>query len=357
MESFREPEAVDESYDRSLAWRIEMNRRKKEGKVLFRGQELPWRLTRLGYGKTYCSHLNWPEMGAPGWGIHCQSMQHYRRGKHTHQGGGIVIYCLEGRGRTVNNDIAMDWVKGDVEILPVTRTENSHEHFNLDEGKNCRYMAFSFWPFAEAVAKETRQVTDAPDWKGPKREDLYRPKDFVPQQAYLEGYPIKFDGTPTNLLDDLFLRRNKWRDYMSKARWLVKEKDQPLETNRMGIYRWFLHPSFDDVVFKALVVWIQEIPPGSRSGKQKFQGGRAHFVTEGHGYSMVNGIRYDWGPEDLLIPPIISGGVAVQHFNTDSAQPVKMVCAEPNWYETLGIDMACGFEQLEDCPEWQAMQK
>lgn len=357
MERMKEREPEENSYDRDLSWWIEMTRRRKEGKVLIRAQDLPWHLNRQGYGKSYSTPATWPEMGAPGWFISRTNQQHYKRGKHTHRGGGRLLFCLEGRGRTINNDISLDWEKGDLETLPVTRTENVHEHFNLDEGKPCGLLVMMFWPFMEATANETRQISDAPDWKGSKKAELYRPDDFVPDQAYLEGYSIKTDNNPPTLLHDLFLRRNRWREYMSKARWIIKQKDQPLEVNPMGVYRWYIHPSFDDVAMKQSLIWTHEIPPGSRSGKQKFQGGRIHFVLEGHGYSMVNGVRYDWGPEDLLLPPIISGGVVVQHFNTDSSQPAKFVCAEPNWYDILGFDMACGFEQIEDCPEWKAAIK
>lgn len=357
MERTREAVPVDDSYDRGLTWTIEQARRRREGRVLIRAQDVPWRLTRQGYGKHYCNSSDWPTMGAPGWTITHPNMTNYARGKHTHRGGGRVIYCLEGKGRTINNGVDLDWKKDDLELLPVTRTENEHEHFNLEPGKPVSLLVFMFWPFMEATANETRQITDAPDWKGAKKAELYRPADFVPDMAYLEGYPIKIDGHPATLLDDIFLRRNKWRQRMSKARWIIKWKEQPLETNRMGIYRWYIHPSFDDVAMKSIIFWTQEIPLGSRSGKQKIQGGRAHFILEGHGYTLVSGIRYDWGPEDLLIPPIIAGGVTVQHFNSDSANPARMACAEPNWYDILGPDMACGFEQIEDCPEYLAATK
>lgn len=355
MERKREPEPGVDSYDANLAFRIEMTRRRKEGKVLLKAQDIPWQLTRQGHSKIYCNFANWNELAAPGWTI-ATTNDKVRRGKHTHRGGGRLLFCLEGRGRTINNDVNLDWEKGDVELLPVTRTENSHEHFNLDVGKPCRLLGIMFWPFMEATANETRQVADAPEFKGERKEELYRPKDFVSEQALLEGYPIQFEGPPPTLLHDLFLRRNQWRERMGKARWIIKEKDQPLETNPMGIYRWYIHPSFDDVAMKAILYWVHEIPPGSCSGKQKFQGGRIHFVLEGRGYSLINGIKYEWGPEDLIISPIISGGVVVQHFNSNANNPVRLACAEPNWYDILGVDMASGFEQLEDCPEWKASQ-
>ncbi|MBI4329910.1 MAG: hypothetical protein HY673_01355 [Chloroflexi bacterium] len=358
-ERAREAEPTLDPYDASLRFKIEMSRRRKEGKVLLKAQDTPWRQNRHGFGKTYSNSTNWPELAVPGWSISRPNYQHeqYKRGKHTHRGGGRLLFCLEGKGRTINNGINLDWEAGDLELLPVTRTENSHQHFNMEMGKPCGQLVLMFWPFMEATANETRQVTDAPAWKGEKKEELYRPDDFVPDQALLEGYPIQFSGPPTNLLDDILLRRNKWREYMSKARWIIKEKDQPLETNRNGIYRWYIHPSFQDVAMKQILFWTHEIPPASRSGKQKLQGGRVHFVLSGRGYTVINGKRYDWGPEDVILSPIIAGGVVMQHFNADPLKPAKLACAEPNWFDIIGVDMACGFEILEDCPEWKALQK
>lgn len=359
LERQKEPEPEMDTYDRGLLLGIEMTRRRQEGKVLLKGEEIPIRQERNGIARRYISHSNAHEIGAPGWDhLSCLHMQTGRRGKHTHRGGGRLLFCLEGRGVTINNDVELHWERGDLELLPVTRTENSHEHFNLDMGKPCRLLVMSFNPFKEAVANETRQVKDAAEFQGPERPEIYRPDNFVPQLAYIEGYKIEFDHQkPANLLDDLFLRRNMWREYMSKARWLVKQKDQPLETNRNGIYRWYIHPSFNDVAMKQILFWVHEIPAGSRSGKQKFQGGRIHFVIEGNGYSIVNDRKYNWGPEDVLLPPVISGGVVVQHFNTDPAHPARLACAEPNWYDIMGLDMACGFEQIEDCPEWESLHR
>jgi hypothetical protein len=29
-----------------------------------------------------------------------------------------------------------------------------------------------------------------------------------------------------------------------------------------------------------------------------------------------------------------------------------MAVAEPNWYDILGVDMACGLEQIENSPDY-----
>lgn len=357
LERVKEKEPQQDRYDNLLKWMQEQTKSRVEGKVLLRAEEIPWQQNRQGYQRSYSDPMTWAQQSVPGWVIARTDQRSVRRGKHTHRGGGRLLYALEGRGRTVNNDVNLEWETGDLEILPVTRTENVHEHFNLDPGKPCGLLVFMFWPFMEATANETRQMTDSPDWKGERKNELYRPTDFVPQSAYLSGYDIKIDGRPADLLDDLYLRRNHWREMMSKARWIVKAKDQPLETNRMGVYRWFVHPTFTDVAARQILFWTHDIPPGSRSGVQKTQGGRIHFVVEGNGYSMVEGKRYDWEKEDMIMLPIKAGGVTVQHFNSDPNSAAKLAVAEPNWYDILGMDMACGLEQLEDCPEYRQARK
>ena len=42
-----------------------------------------------------------------------------------------------------------------------------------------------------------------------------------------------------------------------------------------------------------------------------------------------------------------------QHFNDSRSEPAKLVCAEGNLYDMLGVDLGSGFEILEPCPEYQ----
>lgn len=353
LERSREPEPQQTQYDSLVKWRMEKTRQRKEGKVLIKASDVPWEQNRQGMGKWYTSLHNWQEVGAPGWIIiRSRVTRHYRLGKHTHRGGGRLLYVLEGRGYTVNNGIRMDWEQGDLETLPVVVGENEHEHF-ADPGQPQGFFVLGYWPFMESVAYETRQIRESPDWKGPTDKELFRPDDFVTDNAKLKGYDISLSGPPATLLDSLFLRRNRWRQRLAQARWVVRGKDQPAEINRMGVYKWYVHPDLDDVAVRHILFWIQEIPPGSRSGKQKHQGNRVHFVLEGKGYSIVDGVRYDWGPEDLLILPINAGGCVVQHFNADPSRPARLAVAEPNWYDIMGMDLAAGFEQIEDAPEYK----
>ena len=44
----------------------------------------------------------------------------------------------------------------------------------------------------------------------------------------------------------------------------------------------------------------QEIPPGSRSGRLKFQGGQILFIVEGRGHTMLDGVKHAWEAGDVV---------------------------------------------------------
>ena len=48
----------------------------------------------------------------------------------------------------------------------------------------------------------------------------------------------------------------------------------------------------------------QEIPPGSRSGRLKFQGGQVIMILEGRGYTLVDGVKHTWEAGDVLNLPL-----------------------------------------------------
>ncbi len=154
-----------------------------------------------------------------------------------------------------------------------------------------------------------------------------------------------------NLLDNLFHRRDGERERMRKSMKVVHGNDLAPEINKMGIYRWYLHPALDTRAIRTILFWSQEIPPGSHSGKQKHQGGRVHYVWEGKGYTVVDGVKHEWEQGDLIMIPVKPDGVVFQHFNTDEDNPAVLLASEPNWYDALGVDMGSGFEQLENAPE------
>ncbi|MCC6890333.1 MAG: hypothetical protein IT536_17555 [Hyphomicrobiales bacterium] len=156
-----------------------------------------------------------------------------------------------------------------------------------------------------------------------------------------------------NYWDDLMATRDEQRVQMRTGIQVVKEGDLPLEANRQGLMRWYMHPSIKDTALSTMIFYQQEIPPGSRSGRVKFQGGQVILILEGKGYTIIDGVKHSWEAGDVLNLPLRPRGIIVQHFNTDPNVAVKFVATEPNWTDCTFVDRGSGFEQLEDAPEYR----
>jgi quercetin dioxygenase-like cupin family protein len=157
-----------------------------------------------------------------------------------------------------------------------------------------------------------------------------------------------------NLYDELLKLRDQQREKQRQARSVVYGDDLPWEINPQGKIKWYLHPTIDDTVIQTLIVYLQEIPPGSSSGKQKTQGGTVIFVVDGKGHTVIDDASYTWEKEDVVQIPIRHDGVFFQHFNDDQREPAYLICAEPNLVNALGVDRGSGFEQLAPAPEFKA---
>ena len=151
--------------------------------------------------------------------------------------------------------------------------------------------------------------------------------------------------------EELIEIRDKERQRIASSTVCVKSKELPWEVNPQGVMKWYMHPKIDSTAHKFLIFYAQKISPGSRSGKQRCQGGVVFVVVEGAGYSILDGERYDWKQGDLFQLPIKPEGVTFQHFNASEKEPALLIAAEPNLVAATGVDRACGFEQLERAPE------
>ncbi len=156
-----------------------------------------------------------------------------------------------------------------------------------------------------------------------------------------------------NLYDELIRLRDQERERKKNSIFVVKGDELPWEVNPQGKMRWYLHPAIDDTVIRNLIVYLQEIPPGSCSGKQKCQGGVVIFVLAGRGRTIIDEVTYSWETDDVVQLPIRPNGIVFQHFNDDPNQAAQLICAEPNLVHVLGVDRGSGFEQLTSAPEFK----
>lgn len=156
----------------------------------------------------------------------------------------------------------------------------------------------------------------------------------------------------TNLYDRLFEMRDKDRELQKTGKVIVKGREIPWEFNRQGKMRWYLHPDIHDTVSRCMLVRVQEIPPQSRSGRVKFQGGQVIYIIKGKGYTLLDGVKHPWQAGDVVQLPLRPNGVIFQHVNEDAETPVQLIAVEPNVVDALGVDLGSEFEQLEPCPEY-----
>ena len=157
----------------------------------------------------------------------------------------------------------------------------------------------------------------------------------------------------TNFWDELLALRDRQREARKTAVQVVRLAELPLENNQQGLMRWYLHPAITDTVLSTLSIYRQEIPPGSRSGRLKFQGGQIMFIVEGRGHTLLDGVRHAWEAGDVLNLPTRRDGIVVQHFNDDPDRVATFLAVEPNLFAATSVDRGCGFELLESSPDFK----
>ena len=156
-----------------------------------------------------------------------------------------------------------------------------------------------------------------------------------------------------NLWNELLALRDQQRDARKTAVQVVRLSELPLENNQQGLMRWYLHPAIRDTILSTLAIYRQEIPPGSRSGRLKFQGGQILFIVEGRGHTLLDGVKHAWEAGDVLNLPTRRDGIIVQHFNDDPEKPAAFLAVEPNLFAATSVDRGCGFEQMEPSPDYK----
>lgn len=159
--------------------------------------------------------------------------------------------------------------------------------------------------------------------------------------------------TQKNLWDDLIAKRDRQRERAKSGAQVVRGDDLPQENNAYGKIRWYMHPSIENTTLSTLLFFEQELAPSGRSGRLKFQGGQVVYILSGTGYTIIDGVKHPWKTGDVLNLPIRRNGIIVQHVNSDSTTAAKLLCCEPNWFDSTGVDRGSGFELLEPASDYR----
>jgi gentisate 1,2-dioxygenase len=353
------PEAevpIDPWYEKLIQAMCEWRHRAETGLVVIRSKEIPWYQNPQGRVRYYLLPPYKADTALQTMAVFEQIIYHHS-GMHRHQGG-LAIYVLDGEGYTIVDGERFDWTAGDLLLLPIRPGGVAHQHFNRDPSRAARWLALIPMAFQEYLGSEVVQLEESPDWHPPEKKKentdiaVNRSLAISPQYPGPLNRPADEASRTTGptLLDSLFQLRDEHRQQRQTGLRVVRGRDLSWEHNRQGIMRWYLHPCKRDTAIRNLVVYVQEIPPAGKSGRQRCPGGLVHFILDGHGTVEVDGLRYEWAPGDCIALPIKSCGVEYQFFNLDAQKPARYLAATPNFFEVLGVDLGSAFEQLEDAP-------
>lgn len=347
---------LNTDYEKVIQAYQEWNERQKNGKLLIRGDELDYQTSRQGFLK-YFLNPSFTDTALTSW-IVFENLIKRQSGRHRHQGG-IIIYVLEGEGLTEVSGEVLEWKAGDLLLLPITPGGCEHQHWNKDESRGCRWVAFRDSMVGRYLANGIDQLSEMPDLRGGATTTTqgHRRGEWKAgvsgDQTPLVTHPDQL--ASTNLFDRLIALRDLQRERLAQSTWQIRGDELPWELNAHGKMQWYLHPCIAYTAVQTHIFYRQEIPEGSRSGVQRHSGDMVFYLLEGEGYTEVNGVRHAWKAGDVMTLPSFAGGVLFRHVNTGSGR-VRLLGIERNLVHTVGVDRQAGFEELQPCPEYRQTQ-
>lgn len=143
---------------------------------------------------------------------------------------------------------------------------------------------------------------------------------------------------------------------------VVKPEEMPWDMSRQGLLKHLINEEMNTRM-ETVDVYMQFIPPGSRSGKHRHLAEECLYVVEGEGYDLHQDCdveitdtyhwkaqdevqRFDWEAGDIIyIPP----NTIHQHVNANPDKPVRLISAINRIYKYCGLN---DLEQIEDAPEY-----
>lgn len=148
--------------------------------------------------------------------------------------------------------------------------------------------------------------------------------------------------------DAIMTRLTERREIARTGKIVIKRSELPWQQSRQGKIGMYMLEEFEEQALKDWRVFAHEIR--THSGRHTHQGGIVLYVTKGRGYTIVNGVKKDWKAGDLLLLPILPGGIEHQHWNEDPDEPSEWVAFRfTPWQYATGAQ----FDQNEDSPNWK----
>lgn len=114
---------------------------------------------------------------------------------------------------------------------------------------------------------------------------------------------------------------------------VIKGSSLPWKQSRQGYSKHYIRDFFrEDVALQDWRVFVQNIR--TKSGRHVHQGGICLHVLEGKGRTTCNGETIEWKAGDLVVLPVLPGGVEHQHFNDAGEEGSKWLATIflPFWW-------------------------
>ena len=354
-ERTRDREAIQNSiYEQGIKYYLRQIDRQKTGKLLIPFDESDYQQSRQGFLKYYLSPVI-EDTALNTWAVF-EHLIKRQSGRHNHQGG-IIIYVIEGEGRTEVDGRNLEWSAGDLLLLPIKPGGVTHQHWNKEPGKSCRWIAFRDLLVSPYIANFIDQISETPDNEGDSATQSGGTRASDSWKASVSGDQVSLVTHPdqlasVNMFDKLVQLRDLQLARLEKATWLIRGDELPWELNPHGKMQWYLHPCIGYSAVQTHIFYRQEIPVGSRSGLQRHGGDIIFKILQGEGCTEVDGVRHQWKKDDVMTLPILPDGVVYRHVNTGS-EPVLFLGMERNFVHTVGVGRQSGFEELQPCPEYR----
>ncbi len=153
------------------------------------------------------------------------------------------------------------------------------------------------------------------------------------------------------------------KERLQSLRKTIKPYQMPWENSRQGRIKHLVN-DYIDARIPDVDAYIQELPPGGRSGKHRHMAEEIIHILEGRGYDIhwdpdvrmedvfewklkEEGVKYEWKEGDTVYIPVMA---AHQHFNADPGKPARFISARCRLYKHVGCP---DLEQIEDAPDYK----
>ncbi len=135
----------------------------------------------------------------------------------------------------------------------------------------------------------------------------------------------------------------------ARGRVVINGEELSFQQNRQSFVKSLMNlHDWDSVGAPYWSIFTQVIR--TQSGRHTHQGGVYIFVLDGKGYTVVDGVRYDWQKGDLLLLPIQRGGCEHQHFNEDPNKPAVWIGF---WFGPMWDAIGQTVTQNQEHPDWR----